>query len=517
MKRILLLLLFPFCLCAQTYEWVKFPLVQMQYNPDLIGYSVANDQSGNLYYAGFKDEPFIYNDILGNQFINKYNPDGELFFSKTISGHVQTHNLIVDSQHNIIVALKFVNQMTIEDVEFSTVSQGEQHVLAKFNSNGELLWYDWLQPADMGGNWYNEIAEFRALTLDADDNIIIGYSDFFKSFLKKYSPDGTPGMQVEQVSVRRISSVSVDEQGNWYAAGSCIDFNAQFAGVPLDTEFPYTVYISKYNPQGIFQWVKVIEDITCSEPHVVTKSENEIYFASALFGTLVIDGITLESEAATDFYLLKLNSEGAVQWARDTPANGRFILGDRNFLNLDSQGNVYVSGQSASQIDWGNGINTNISLFTNNGILVKYDPEGIVTAAKTVSSDYSSVNGLSINMQGDVFVAGMSMGSADFDSIHHEPEQPDNHYPFLAKINMAPLGTNDIGSDVIMVYPNPATSQLFVSGIDRSSQVKIYNTIGQKVLETVSDFQKPIDVSVLTQGVYMLKINESETIRFIKK
>ncbi len=137
MRKILLFLLLPLCIQAQSYEWVKFPPAFTPNNPDLIGYSVATDLSGNVYCTGFKDEPYVYNDVLGNQFINKYDASGNLIFSKAITGKVQTHNLVVDSKQNSIVTLKFLNFMSIGGVEFNTVQQREQHVIVKFDSQGD--------------------------------------------------------------------------------------------------------------------------------------------------------------------------------------------------------------------------------------------------------------------------------------------------------------------------------------------------------------------------------------------
>ena len=69
----------------------------------------------------------------------------------------------------------------------------------------------------------------------------------------------------------------------------------------------------------------------------------------------------------------------------------------------------------------------------------------------------------------------------------------------------------------VIIYPNPVQNILYVKGNSEAYSIEIYSLIGQLV-KTVSNANE-IDVSLLSQGVYLIRIrneNISTTQRFIK-
>ncbi len=57
----------------------------------------------------------------------------------------------------------------------------------------------------------------------------------------------------------------------------------------------------------------------------------------------------------------------------------------------------------------------------------------------------------------------------------------------------------------VMVYPNPASSYVTVSGLNTGSEIKIYNTSGQLVIEKTAEAStETLDISQLRQGLYLL-------------
>ncbi|MDC3260358.1 FG-GAP-like repeat-containing protein [Winogradskyella sp.] len=83
----------------------------------------------------------------------------------------------------------------------------------------------------------------------------------------------------------------------------------------------------------------------------------------------------------------------------------------------------------------------------------------------------------------------------------------------VLKVNQNPVTT-------IKIYPNPVTSELSIKTNKNIEKFEIYNLIGQKVLENT--FSKKINVSSLSDGIYFLKLLNSDayindTFNFIKK
>jgi parallel beta-helix repeat protein len=70
-----------------------------------------------------------------------------------------------------------------------------------------------------------------------------------------------------------------------------------------------------------------------------------------------------------------------------------------------------------------------------------------------------------------------------------------------------------ITGDEVKIYPNPVGDKLFIEATDNLSPVRLYNLTGGLLLQTQS---KEIELSGLTPGVYLLKIN-NQTVKIIKK
>jgi len=77
--------------------------------------------------------------------------------------------------------------------------------------------------------------------------------------------------------------------------------------------------------------------------------------------------------------------------------------------------------------------------------------------------------------------------------------------------------SNGGGASAVIIYPNPVQNILYVEGNSGAYSIEIYSLIGQLV-KAVSNVNE-IDVSLLSQGVYLIRIsneNISTTQRFIK-
>lgn len=81
-----------------------------------------------------------------------------------------------------------------------------------------------------------------------------------------------------------------------------------------------------------------------------------------------------------------------------------------------------------------------------------------------------------------------------------------------------PVGIEEQVATSIIVYPNPATDELLISG--NPEKVSIFNTAGALITETVMNGTSKLDISSLTSGTYLLTIFTAEGIihkRIIKK
>ena len=71
----------------------------------------------------------------------------------------------------------------------------------------------------------------------------------------------------------------------------------------------------------------------------------------------------------------------------------------------------------------------------------------------------------------------------------------------------------------ILVYPNPTTDYIIVSGLEGNSKVEIYTITGQLVQETTFDSEIRLNID-LNSGLYLVKVsanNQSITRKIIVK
>ncbi|HRG18608.1 MAG TPA: T9SS type A sorting domain-containing protein [Flavobacterium lutivivi] len=496
---------------AQHFEWLQTFPITFNLNPSMIDYPSDVDVSNNLVLCGFKDTPVPYTDIFGNLELRKYSSAGELIFSKNILGEVKAYELVTDSTGNIYLAVLYLDAISVDNLSINIPTQGVHPLLLKFDSAGNLQWHK-----SIGNEWTNY---FLAMEVDAADNLYIGYSDFQDSFVEKINPEGTSLQTITQNNVSLITSLSIDTLGNIYVAGSCADFNASFGGVIYQPMFSYTTYLSKYNPNGVVQWVKYVEDVTCPTPKVVSRGEDEVYFSSNLFDNFSIGGVATEGpvNGTNDFFLAKFNHNGDVQWIREVPGSGGVTPGKIKSLSIDNQGNCYFGGQTRGTIVW----NTNTTTYTQSLyediILLKYDTSGNLIWAKTAGGNaYERVDSISAAADGSVFLTGMATQNIQFDE-HQIVSSGFLYYPYLAKLDTTLLQNPTIDKDEIMLFPNPVSDVLTITFPDTESrEVAVFNVLGQKIINANIHSSESIDVSSIPTGSYIVKINNGNPQKLIK-
>jgi hypothetical protein len=80
-------------------------------------------------------------------------------------------------------------------------------------------------------------------------------------------------------------------------------------------------------------------------------------------------------------------------------------------------------------------------------------------------------------------------------------------------------GINEINKSEISIYPNPASTTLFVKGLTQDSTISIFNSNG-KLLLSKQNTSNQIDISNLEDGIYIIKFVDktgTSSKKFIKR
>ena len=103
------------------------------------------------------------------------------------------------------------------------------------------------------------------------------------------------------------------------------------------------------------------------------------------------------------------------------------------------------------------------------------------------------------------------------DGITDNPREVfvDHDITLAAFFNETGVDENDSRS--IIVYPNPVNDRIRVEGLEGECEISIYNTLGTCVKRLTLSGNEEIVVGDLAAGLYLLRINGKQTVKFVKR
>jgi uncharacterized delta-60 repeat protein len=407
-------------------------------------YALALDTAGNIYVAGSTGSSGLTAGA-SDQTLVKYDSSGVEQWSKTWggTGYDYAFSLALDTAGNIYIAgqtsstdltaggndqtlLKFASDGTIAncatcvdrttaEVDRTTAEENRDvtvydRTTEEVNRTTEEVNRDSPQTlvhcGVVGGylhTWGGTGSDYaRALALDTAGNIYVA-GDTASSGLTAGSSDQTlvkyNSSGIEQWSKTWggdgsdiANALTLDTAGNIYVAGQ-----TDSTGL---TSGSYDQTLVKYNSSGIEQWSKTWGGDAL-----------DIAYALALdtAGNIYVAGFTYSiGLTGIDQTLVKYNSSGVEQWSKTWGGTGGDIA---NALALDTAGNIYVAGSTAS---------TGLTAGSNDQTLVKYNSSGIEQWSKTWGGTGSdTAQALALDTAGNIYVAGstystgLTAGSGD--------------------------------------------------------------------------------------------------------
>ena len=339
------------------------------------GRSVAVDTNGNVYITGTTTSQGAgSNDGL----IIKYNAHGVIQWQRSLGGADLdvVYGIGIDASSNVYVA-------------GFTISQGAGSydvLIAKYNSSGTIQWQRTLggTNADIG----------QGITVDASGNVYVTGYTFSQGagsadvLIAKYDTDGTIQWQrcLGGADIDIGYGIAVDDSGNVYVAGYT---TSQTAG--LDD-----VLIVKYNASGTIQWQRRLGGASVDMGYGISVDSS---------GNVYVTGYTQsQTSGVQDVLVAKYNTSGVIQWQRGLGGAGN---DQGTGIAVDASGNVYVTGQTTSQGAGG-----------NDAIVTKYNTSGgIIWQRRLGGTAEESGAGLEVDDNGNVYVTGYtgSQGSGGND------------------------------------------------------------------------------------------------------
>ncbi len=262
-------------------------------------------------------------------------------------------------------------------------------------------------------------------------------------------------------------ALATDASGNVIIAGyfnGTADFDPSGASVEFTSAGLTDIYIAKYTSTGSLVWVKQFggSDFDVARA-VATDASGNIYVGGDFWGTVDFDPTgainNITSNGQNDYFLVKLNSSGDVQWVEtDGGINNEqvnaitinttnnlivsvYAAGVMQIINYTSGGgqqwvkevvgavgygvatdnadNIFVGGQFSNTADFnpGAGIENLTSAAWEDAFILKLDGSGIFQWVKQISgTDLDQIQSIAVDqISGSIYVTGIFKLSTDFD------------------------------------------------------------------------------------------------------
>jgi hypothetical protein len=432
---------------------------------------VATDPSGNFYLTGFTTGDLQgSNQGLFDAWIAKYDSDGYELWGKQIgtSANDRAFAIVTDNDGNF-----YVTGATQGDLFSTNQSEGNDAWVAKYNTNGDLL-------------WSRQFAVTGAITTESNS-----------------------------------INLNIDEGGNVYLSGTATKPNQRPDIFPLANQVDS--WVSKFDSNGNQQWLTEYGNFAFDEAFDIAIDNNGNTYTTGWTQGLLEPADPSRTFLNYDAFLVKTDTNSDIQWIRQFGSNNdglEFPWG----VETDSKNNVYVTGWTTGSFETG-APNTNQPTIGSQSYdmwLAKYLPDGTqqwVQQFGTQGDDGTYLSGMEIDANDNIFLIGytnaqLGEGSQDeaynawvakFDTNGNEkwirqfgsPERLDNPtdiivgndgHLYVTGITDGSLGSENAGAvDIWVAKLNANTGDLQEFNYDSKDNVRIAHANVTPTLDVSDD------------------------------
>ncbi|HKR03183.1 MAG TPA: T9SS type A sorting domain-containing protein [Bacteroidia bacterium] len=505
---------------------------------DDVGNSVATDASGNVFMTGYFNSHTITfgtttltnADTAGyssDVFLVKYDATGNVLWAKSAGSAFsdRAFSVSTDAGGNVFMTGYFSKSIifgTDTLINANNIAATHDIFIVKYDASGNELWarsagglsqdYGVSVSTDAGGNVFMAGAfESPAITFGTT---ILTTGGFYTIFIVKYDSSGN-ALWAKSAGGTGITSdgancVSTDANGNVFMTGSFGSSTITFGTITLTNGGGGTrIFIVKYDSSGSVLWAKGAGGTWGDTGRSIsTDAGGNVFMTGGFYGTSIgFGGIILTSAGGASNFIVKYDSSGSALWAKAPTGTGSEIgFG----VSTDASGNVFMTGVfGGSSIVFGTDTLTNAGLNYEDIFIVKYDSSGNVLWAKSAggtNTDYG--NSVSTDASGNVFLTGYFASPAITFGTTALTNSSGSFDVFIAKLGtMTGIEEHNNFLNEINIFPNPATGEFTIYGLQAPAELIMYNIYGREVYhKTVTRKQETCKLVNLPAGIYFVKV-----------
>src|SRR5690554_5607030 len=536
----------------------------MQYRA--YGENVTVDQSGNVYISARYEKGIdIHNTTLshqvGSNLIAKLNPQGQFEWVEEIQQSeytvVRAPLIDLDPSGNLYVTDVFSSSITLGN---TTLAHPKNIYIAKLNPQGQFMWARQVDAGhvdhikiDMAGNAYiagtlNGYGVFDTFDLSVASNDLL--SSFY---IAKLNPQGQ-FVWANYAGIKRDSSHSsgemyltgmdIDEVGNMYMIGTfkgkmIIGADTLISDTTFNSTNIRNTFISKADAQGNFTHAMKFNGIPYPPNHSYSMNrggmiscylENLCFISGYFLHGIEIGGETVYvnnkniHDNKNGYYLAKMIIEEGFDFPWIAPIKSKYSgnnysLNRNNNLTSDRFGNIYLVGASIDT--------TAISSrpWSDTFDIDNYVPM-LATKISSISADITFQNGTYTALQSGVDYQWLDCNNnwtpvPGATSQTFTPPQDGNYAVVVTNQfcsdTSACMGTTNIEEHGVLgsinIYPNPAFTQISISGIPEKSDIRITDISGRMIYQehNLKDRQKDISTKGWSNGIYFIEMRHGNS------
>ncbi len=270
-------------------------------------------------------------------------------------------------------------------------------------------------------------------------------------------------------------------------------------------------HIVKLDNLGIIQWEKYYGGTSSDYAYFIQQTNDGGYIVAGDTNSTNTD--VTQNNGSTDYWILKLNSIGELQWQK--------ALGGSSFdygksVQQTTDGGFIVCGNTNSN----NGLVTGNQGDTDYWV-VKLNNLGSVLWQKTLGGSGTD-NGQSIQQTSDGgFIIAGTTGSSNGDVTI---QNGDRDF-WIVKLSAANLSNNNFSNiNEVNIFPNPTKNQIIIQSSENTNeyfQYEIIDSMGRIIKSGNSKFNENINIEYLEVGNYVIQIkdekNQTKSKKLIKK
>ncbi len=438
----------------------------------------------------------------GDYWIVKLNPAGGIQWQKTLGGSNvdDAQSIRQTTDGGYIIA----GSSNSGDGDISGNHGNYDYWIVKLDSNGNMQWQKSLGGSSMDMaqsiQQTSEGGYIVAGSSSSNDGDVSGNHGGGDYWIVKLDINGNIQWQksLGGSSSEQVNSVQQTFDGGYIIAGTTVSTDGDITVSYGNNDF----WVVKLDSGGNMQWQKTLGNI----------GDNIGYYAQQTFdGGYIAVGTSFNSSnlesGLPDYWVIKLSNNGTIEW--DKYFGGSFH-DNAITIRQTPEWDYIVAGWTASNNGQVTNHHGNLDYW-----IIKLDSSGNMKWEKTLGGpDFDYLTALELTADNGYIVSG-STGSTSGDVTGHHGMID----AWIVKLSPEQLGIPENQQrHKPNLYPNPAKDFFYLDHLPRESTISITDMSGRKLFSQKYNEEKiKISTSAFMEGLYMVQVKNREEIILTKK